>query len=444
MKVELARHYGYKQIIITAIPSIVMMLVVSVYSIVDGLFVSNYAGTTPFAAINLMWPAFMLIGALGVMVGTGGCALVAKTMGEGRRDEANRIFSMLVKVTIIGGILLSIVFLLLLRPLAILLGAEGQLLTDSLIYGGILTVFLTPFLLQMLFQPFFMTAERPTLGTRMSIVCGLTNMVFDFLFIAVFHWGIAGAAIATIIGFSVGGFYPLYYFASKRNKSSLRLVKVNKINWSYIRQTCFNGSSEYVSNIALSVVSICYNSQLIHFMGENGVAAYGILMYMAYLFAAIFIGYNISISPIISYHYGAGHKDELHSLLVKSLVIVGAAGFLLTLISELTVAPTSAIFVGYDPELFDLTKRAYAIYMVSFMLFGINYFVSAFFTALNNGIVSAAAAFSRTLIFEVGSVFLLPLFFGIDSIWWSVDLADLLALIMSIILLKCFRRRYGY
>lgn len=444
MKVELARHYSYRDAIVTSIPSIVMMLVGSIYSIVDGLFVSNFAGTTPFAAINLIWPAIMVFGALGLMMGTGGCALVAKTIGEGHRDEANRIFSMLVRVTVIGGIGISLVFLLLLRPVAVMLGAEGELLSDCLIYGSILTVCLPAFLLQMLFQPFFMTAERPTLGTKMSVACGLTNILLDFIFIVIFNWGVAGAALATVMAQIVGGFYPYYYFHSHRNKSSLRLVHIDSIDWHAIKQSCLNGSSEYMGNIALSIVSICYNLQLIHYLGENGVAAYGILMYAAYVYAAVFIGYNISIAPVISYHYGAGHKRELHSLLVKSLVIIGTLGTVMTIFAELTGRYTSAIFVSYDEQLLQLTIRAYAIYMVSFMLFGINLFVSAFFTALNNGVVSAAVAFTRTLIFEIGAVFILPLLIGIDGIWWSVDLADLLAFIMSIIILKAFRKKYGY
>ena len=443
MKVELSRHYQYKHLVLTVIPSIIMFLVTSVYSIVDGLFVSNYAGTTPFAAISLIWPGIMLIGSLGIMIGTGGAALVAKTKGEGNLQRANEIFSMLVKLTLIGGILLSTLMFMFMRPLSQVLGAEGQMLSDCVTYGRILCISFTPFLLHLMFNSFFMAAERPALGTKLSVVCGVTNMILDFLFIAIFHWGIAGAAIATAIGQAIGGLYPLYYFASQRNKSSLRIVP-SRFDWKSIRQSCLNGSSEYVGNIALSIVSICYNVQLIHYIGENGVATYGILMYVAYIYAAVFIGYNVGVSPIISYHYGAGNKQELHSLLVKSLVILSVSGTALTLMAELLSRQTSAIFVGYDPELLDLTTRAFRIYMVSFMICGINLFVSAFFTALNNGIVSALAAFTRTLIFEVGAVFLLPLIIGIDGIWWSVDLADLLALIMSIILLAHFRRRYGY
>lgn len=443
MKVELSRHYQYKHLVLTVIPSILMFLVTSVYSIVDGLFVSNYAGTTPFAAVSLIWPGIMLIGSLGIMIGTGGAALVAKTKGEGNLQRANEIFTMLIRLAVIGGILLSILMFTFMRPLSQVLGAEGQMLSDCVTYGRILSVSFTPFLLHLMFNSFFMAAERPALGTKLSVVCGVTNMILDFLFIAIFHWGIAGAAIATAIGQSIGGLYPLYYFASQRNKSSLHIVPT-RFDWKSIRQSCLNGSSEYVGNIALSIVSICYNVQLIHYIGEDGVATYGILMYVAYIYAAVFIGYNVGVSPIISYHYGAGNRQELHSLLVKSLVILSVGGTALTLMAELLSRQTSAIFVGYDPELLDLTTRAFRIYMVSFMICGINLFVSAFFTALNNGVVSALAAFTRTLIFEVGAVFLLPHIIGIDGIWWSVDLADLLALIMSIILLAHFRRQYGY
>lgn len=443
MEVDLSRHYRKRDLVRVVIPSILMMLFTSIYSIVDGLFVSNFAGTTPFAAINLTWPAIMVLGSLGIMIGTGGTALVAKTKGEGDDDGANRIFSMLVKVAIEGGLLLSVLLFLFVRPIAHWLGAAGALEDDCVIYGRILAVSFTSFMIQLMFQTFFMAAEKPELGTKVTVACGIINMALDYLFIAVFHWGLVGAAAATAIAQMVGGVYPIYYFSSKRNDSSLRLVP-SRLDWKSLGQTCLNGSSEYVGNIAFSVVSMCYNLQLVRFMGENGIAAYGVLMYVAYIYAAIFFGYNIGVSPIISYHYGAGNKSELHSLLTKSLVIIGVLGLLLTAFAELTGRLTSAIFVSYDQELLELTVRAYRIYMVSFALCGINLFVSSFFTALNNGVVSAVAAFTRTLVFEVAAVFVLPALFGIDSIWWSVDLADLLAFILSICLLKTFQKRYGY
>lgn len=443
MEVDLSRHYGRRGLVKVVIPSVLMMLVTSIYSIVDGLFVSNYAGTTPFAAINLIWPGIMFVGALGIMIGTGGTALVAKTKGEGDDDHANRIFSMLVKVTVVGGLVLSVLLFVLMRPLARLLGADGALEDECVRYGRILAVSFMPFLVQLVFQTFFMAAEKPELGTKVTIASGLINMVLDYVFIALLGWGIVGAAAATAIAQIAGGAYPLYYFSSKRNDSSLRLVPCH-VEWRNLGVACLNGSSEYVGNIAFSVVNMCYNLQLVNHMGENGVAAYGVLMYVAYIFAAIFFGYNIGVSPIISYHYGAGNKAELHSLLTKSLQIVAALGVLLTLTAELTGRFTSAIFVHYDKELLELTVRAYRIYMISFALCGMNLFVSAFFTALNNGVVSAIAAFTRTLIFEVGAVFLLPALWGIDVIWWSVVLADVMAFILSICLLKGFRKRYGY
>ena len=444
MKIELAGSYGYRRMIRSSVPSILMMLMTSVYGIVDGLFVSNFAGTTAFAAINLVWPAIMMLGAFGLMFGTGGSALVAMIIGQGDRDRANRAFTMIVRSMLIIGLVVTILFFVLARPIVILLGAEGDMIGLCVLYGRILVLVMPLFMCQMAFHSFFMTAEIPQLGTKLTVICGIINIALDALLIGALGWGVTGAAIASAAGMAVGGLFPLFYFTSKkRNKTKLRFTST-RTEWNYVGRACTNGLSEYVGNISLSIVSMCYNLQLMRLIGESGVAVYGILLYIGFIYASVFIGFNITISPVFSYNYGAQNIPELKSLLRKSLVLLFVAGSILTVLSEVLSGPMAGMFVSYDPQLKALTARAIRIYMISFMICGLNMFVSAFFTALNNGLVSAVAAFTRTLIFELGSIFVLPLFLGLDGVWLAVDVADVLALIMSAILLAAFRRRYQY
>lgn len=444
MKIELSGSYGYTRMIRSSVPSILMMLITSVYGIVDGLFVSNFAGTTAFAAINLVWPAIMLLGALGLLFGTGGSALVAMIIGQGDRERANRAFTMIVRFMLMLGLLMAVLFFILAKPIVILLGAEGELIHLCALYGRILVLAMPLFMCQMAFQSFYMTAEIPQLGTKLTIICGVINIALDALFIVGLGWGVVGAAIASAAGMAVGGLYPLYYFTSKRrNKTKLKFTRT-RTEWNYVGRACTNGLSEYVGNISLSIVSMCYNLQLMRLIGESGVAVYGILLYIGFIYASVFIGFNITISPVISYNYGAQNTDELKRLLRKSIVLLFVAGSILTILSEVLSTPMAGLFVNYDPQLKALTARAIRIYMISFMICGLNMFVSAFFTALNNGLVSAVAAFTRTLIFELGAIFILPLFLGLDGVWLAVDVADVLALIMSIILLAAFRKRYRY
>ena len=438
MDISLDGHYGYRRLIVSSLPSIVMMLVGSIYSVVDGLFVSNLVGTTAFAALNIIWPAVMIIGALGLMIGTGGSALVSQIMGQGDRLKAERVFSMLIRATLI----LALVFMFM-KPLAHLLGAEGETARQCVIYGSICAIGLPGFMLQMCFQSFYMTAERPQLGTIMSLACAFTNMALDALFIAGFGWGLAGAAAASMIACCVGGFYPLWYFSSKRNRSSLRMVRSHFDREAYLK-ACSNGLSEYVGNISFNVLAICYNLQLLRMMGENGVAAYSVLLYYGYIFAAIFIGYNITVTPIIGYNYGADNKPELKSLLRHSISLLLTLGFLMTLVSELSAGPAARLFVGYDPDLTALTKHAIRLYMFSFLIAGVNLFASAWFTGLGNGKVSATVAFIRNLVLELGFVFLLPAVMGRDGIWLAVNAAELCCLILCVTLILSYRKRYGY
>ena len=443
MRFALDGHYGYGRLIQSSIPGIAMMLVGSIYSVVDGLFVSNFVGTTAFAALNVIWPAIMLIGALGLMIGTGGSALVAKTMGEGDRDRAHRMFTMLVQFTFVLAALFMVPLYLLMEPLARMLGAEGEMVRQCVIYGRICTLGLPAFMLQMAFQSFYMTAEQPQLGTVMSIVCAVTNMSLDALFIVVFKWGLAGAAAASMLACCVGGFYPLWYFSSRRNQSSLKMVYA-RFERHPLLQACSNGLSEYVGNISFNILAICYNLQLLRMMGENGVAAYSVLLYYSYVFAAIFFGYNITVTPVVGFNYGADDKVELKSLLRHSMILLLTLGGLITLVSELSAGPAARLFVGYDPELTALTMRAIRISMASFVLVGVNLFTSAWFTGLGNGKVSAAVAFVRNLILELGFVFLLPALFGPDGIWFAVDAAEVCCLLISLSLILIYRKRYGY
>ena len=419
MEIALNGHYGYRRLIRSSVPSIIMMLVGSIYS------------------------AIMIIGALGLMVGTGGSALVSMKMGQRETLQANRIFSMLIRFTLLLSLAFMIPLLLLMVPLARVLGAEGEMVRQCVIYGRICAVGLPGFMLQMCFQSFYMTAEKPQLGTALSIACAATNMVLDALFIIVFDWGLAGAAAASMLACCVGGFYPLWYFSSWRNRSSLRMVPA-RFEKKALSRACSNGLSEYVGNISFNILAICYNLQLLKMMGENGVAAYSVLLYYGYIFAAVFIGYNIAVTPVIGYNYGSENTDELRSLLRHSIVLLLSMGFLMTLVSELSAGPAARLFVGYDPELTELTRHAIRLYMLSFFIAGINLFTSAWFTGLGNGKVSAIVSFIRNLVFELGFVFLLPLVLGADGIWLAVDAADLCCLILCVTLIRRYRKSYGY
>lgn len=419
-----------------------MMIFMSIYSVVDGLFISNFVGKVPFAAINLVWPLIMGLSAFGFMIGTGGCALVSKTLGEGKTHLAKRYFSMLVCAVIIGGAVLTALSLIFLRPIMLLFGATENMLEYCMTYGRIMLSFQTAAMLQGMFQSFFSVAEKPKLGLIMTVIAGLSNILLDALFVAVFKFGIAGAAFATVISQCVGGIVPLIYFL-KPNSSTLRLTKPT-FSVRAMLKVCLNGSSELVTNISSSVVATLYNLQLMHFIGEDGVAAYGVLMYVNFIFLAIFFGYSIGSAPIIGYHYGAENHGELKNLFKKSLVFIGISGILLTGAAELLAKSLSKIFVGYDAELYALTLRGFRLYSLSFLICGFNIFGSSFFTALNNGTVSATISFMRTLVFQVIIILTLPVLLGVDGIWLSVSAAEILALIVTTIFFITMRKKYKY
>lgn len=422
MKVNLSDHFTYRKLLNFVLPSIVMMVFTSIYGVVDGLFVSNYAGKTAFAAINLVMPFIMVLGGMGFMIGTGGTALVAKVLGEGEKKEANRYFSMMVLVTLLLGVALSVVGVIFMRPVSRLLGATEAMMDDCVLYGRIVIAFTFTFMLQNVFQSFLIVAEKPKLGLGVTVAAGVTNMVLDALFVGGFGWGIAGAAVATGLSQCVGGILPLIYFL-RPNNSLLRLCKT-RLELRPILKACGNGSSELMSNISSSFVSMLYNFQLMRFAGEDGVSAYGVLMYVQFIFVAIYVGYAVGSAPIVGFHYGAKNHDELKNLLRKSTLLMASSGVVLTILAMVLAGPLAKIFVGYDQGLYDLTRHAFRVFAYSFLLAGFNIFASSFFTALNNGAVSAAISFLRTLIFQTASVLLLPLVLGVDGIWWAIFAAE--------------------
>ena len=442
MNIQLSDHFNYRRLFRFTLPSIVMMIFTSIYGVVDGLFVSNFVGKTPFAAINLVMPFIMILGGVGFMIGTGGSALVSKTMGQNEPEKANRIFSMMIELTLLVGALLSIVGIVFIEPIARLFGASEAMLPECVLYGRIVLAFNAAFMLQNVFQAFLVTAERPHMGLYVTVAAGVTNMVLDALFIAVFKWGVAGAAIATGLSQCVGGLIPLIYFM-RPNKSPLRL-KLAALQLPPILQACANGSSELMSNISGSLVSIAYNAQLMKYAGENGVAAYGVLMYVQFIFVAIDVGYAVGCAPIVGYHYGAQNHGELKNMLRKSLFLMSISGVVLTLLAAALAAPLARLFVGYDQALFDMTRHAFRLFSLSFLLAGINIYVSSFFTALNNGAVSAIVSFLRTLVFQMLCVLVLPIFFGIDGIWWAMAVAEVFAFILSLSFLIVKRNKYHY
>ena len=396
----------------------------------------------PFAAINLVMPFIMILGGVGFMIGAGGSALVSKTIGEGKKDKANRYFTMMINLTILCGIVLSIIGIIFIRPISYLLGATPAMIEDCVIYSRLVFLFNTTFMLQNVFQTFLATAEKPKLGLLTTVAAGITNMTLDALFIAVFKWGVAGAALATGISQCIGGIFPLIYFLRPNN--SLLQLKKTKFEGNILLKACTNGSSELMTNISGSLVSMLYNFQLLKFAGENGVAAYGVLMYIQFIFIAIFIGYTIGTAPIVGYHYGAQNYSELKNMLRKSIVLMGSGGIIMMILARILAFPLAKIFVGYDVELFEMTTHAFKIFAFAFILAGMNIFTSSFFTALNNGGVSAIISFLRTLVFQMLSVLILPMILDLDGIWWAITVAEVFAFLISLIFLFAKRNKYHY
>lgn len=442
MMIQLSDYFDYRRLLRFTAPSIIMMVFTSIYGVVDGFFVSNFAGKTPFAAVNFIYPVLMILGCVGFMFGTGGSALISLTLGMGDRKRADEVFSLVVYTAAACGLVFALFGFWLVRPVAVLMGAEGQLLRDSISYARICLLALPFFILQYEFQCLFATAEKPKLGLYVTVASGVTNMLLDALFVAVFHWGLQGAAAATALSQFVGGIIPLWYFGHE-NSSLLRLVKC-KFDWPALRRVCTNGSSELMSNVSASLVSMLYNVQLMKYAGENGIAAYGVLMYVCFVFQAIFIGYSVGTAPVIGYHHGAHHHEELKGLLKRNIVLISMFSLLMFGAGQLLARPLSLLFVGYDQELLQITAHAFMIFSFSFLFSGLAIMGSSFFTALNDGLTSALISFLRTLVFQCLAVIIFPVFLGIEGIWLSIVAAEVMAVMVTLLFLAGKRKRYHY
>ena len=442
MKIQLSDHFSYSKLIKFTLPTIAMMIFTSIYGVVDGVFVSNCVGSDAFAAVNLIMPIIMILGSVGFMIGTGGSAIVSKTLGEGKKEKANEYFSMLVYLCVVSGVILSVIGIIFTGPIAVLLGAKGSIAKDCVTYGRTVFFMLTGLFLQNAFQSFLVVAEKPKLGLFVTLLAGFTNMFLDFLFVYVLRFGVFGAALATGISQFVGSVIPIIYFAGGKN-NVLKLTKC-RFNKDIIIKTCINGSSEMVTNMSMSLVNILYNMQLMKYIGTNGVVAYGIIMYVGFIFVGTYMGYAVGSAPVISYHYGAGNKDELKNLFKRSLTIIIVSSVVMTLIAEIIAGYLAGIFVSYDNNLLELTTEAIRIYAVSYLISGINIFASSFFTALNNGVVSAVISFMRMFVFQIVMILLLPVGLGISGIWTAVIAAEVLSVVISVLFLVKNRKKYSY
>ena len=442
MKIQLSDHFSYSKLIKFTLPTIAMMIFTSIYGVVDGVFVSNCVGSDAFAAVNLIMPIIMILGSVGFMIGTGGSAIVSKTLGEGKKEKANEYFSMLVYLCVVSGVILSVIGIIFTGPIAVLLGAKGSIAKDCVTYGRTVFFMLTGLFLQNAFQSFLVVAEKPKLGLFVTLLAGFTNMFLDFLFVYVLRFGVFGAALATGISQFVGSVIPIIYFAGGKN-NVLKLTKC-RFNKDIIIKTCINGSSEMVTNMSMSLVNILYNMQLMKYIGTNGVVAYGIIMYVGFIFVGTYMGYAVGSAPVISYHYGAGNKDELKNLFKRSLTIIIVSSVVMTLIAEIIAGYLAGIFVSYDNNLLELTTEAIRIYAVSYLISGVNIFASSIFTALNNGVVSAVISFMRMFVFQIVMILLLPVVLGISGIWTAVIAAEVLSVVISVMFLVKNRKKYSY
>ena len=442
MNIQLSDHFNYKKLFLFTLPSVVMMVFTSVYCVVDGFFVSNFAGKTAFAAINLIMPFIMILGGIGFMIGTGGSALVSYTLGTGDKEKANRYFSMMVYFTILAGILLTVLGIIFVRPMAELFGADESMMDTCVLYGRIILAALPFYILQFEFQCLFATAGKPKLGLYVTVAAGVTNMALDALFVAGFRWGLVGAALATSMSELVGGAIPVVYFM-KKNTSLLRLTKF-RFDIRILGKAASNGASEFMNNVSASLVSMLYNMQLMKYAGENGIAAYGVVMYVNFIFQAIFMGYSVGSAPIVGFNYGSGNKKELKSILGKGIRIIVVGAFTMFVLGQVLARPLAQVFVGYDKELFDITVAGFMIFSCSFLFSGFPILGSSFFTALSDGLTSALISFLRTLVFQVTAVLILPVFFKLTGVWMSVVVAEFLAMIATIIFLVAKKKKYGY
>lgn len=440
--IQLSDHFTYNKLIRFTLPTIIMMIFSSIYGVVDGIFVSNIVGKDAFAAVNLIFPAIMILGSIGFMIGTGGSALVSKTLGEGDNEKANRFFSMLIYLEIILGLIFTVVGLIFIKPITYMLGATEELAPYCITYGRVLMIGLTPFFLQITFESFVIVANKPKMGLYVTVIAGVANMILDFIMIYLLKMGIFGAALASITSQFIGAGIPFIYF-SRKNSSLLHLTKTN-FELKPILKVCTNGSSEMVTHLSMSLVNMLYNLQLMKYAGANGVSAYGIIMYVGFIFVGVFVGYAVGSAPLIGFNFGAKNNDELKNILKKSIILLGSSAVVLTILAEIFAPSLASIFVGYDDELLAMTTNAIRLFAISYILNWFNIFASSFFTALNNGLISAIISFVRTLIFQVSMIFVLPLILGLNGLWLAVVVAEFLSLLLSLGFMFKNSKKYGY
>lgn len=442
-KIQLSDHFTYGKLLRFTLPPIVMMVFTSIYSVVDGFFISNFAGKTAFAALNLIWPFLMILGGMGFMIGTGGTALVSRYLGAGQEERARRYFSMLVEFTALLGLILTAIGLIFMEPIARFLGATEEMIPDCVLYGRIVIAFNVAFMFQNVFQSFLVAAEKPRLGLVATVSAGVTNMVLDALLVGVFRWGLAGAALATGLSQTVGAVIPMVFFLNRENGSALHF-SFTPMEAHPLLQACGNGASELMSNISGSIAAMVYNFQLLKFLGEDGVSAYGVIMYVGFIFVAIFVGYSIGSAPIISFHFGAENREELKNMFRKSYLLMAVWGIAMALAAYLLAGPLAKLFVGYDRQLCELTVHAMRLHCLAFLFTGANIFTSSLFTALNDGTVSAAVSFARSMVLQIATVLLLPGLMGPDGLWLAALATDTCALVINICVLAGNRKKYGY
>lgn len=442
MRIQLSDHFTYKKLLRFVLSPILMMIFTSIYGVIDGLFISNYVGEHAFEAVNLLWPVLMILGSIGFMIGAGGTAIVSKLLGEGNKEDANRYFSLFIFVTILGGVFFAALGEILIPYIPNWLNASEKNYGYCVLYGRYLLAAIPFFMLQNVFQAFFTTAEKPLLGFIVTAIAGCTNILFDGVFVGAAGFGVSGAAIATVASQAVGAVIPIIYFSVKNN-SLLRLGKP-KFKWKVLLNACINGSSEFVNNVSSSIVSIVFNLQLISLVGGAGVSAYGVLMYVNFIYISIFIGYSIGVAPLIGYNHGAGNKEELKNIFRKSMVLVAIFGVLMTALALGLARPVSWLFVGKYHEVYKMTVDAFYIVSFLFLFAGFSIFASSMFTAFGNGLISALISFLRTIVFQIAAVLILPIWFGLTGVWVSTLVSDVLAMLTAMLFVILMRKKYGY
>ena len=419
-----------------------MMLFTSMYGVVDGLYLSHFSGKEAFAAITLIIPLPLLIGAWAYMIGAGGSAVIAKAIASDRQKDANEYFSFLVLISVLGSILLAGIGEIFLEPCAKLLGANDEMLPFCMTYGRILIAAVPLYVLQNVFQSFLTVAEHPKIGLAINLVSAFLNMALNFVFIRITNEVVTAVALATVVSQFVGGITPFVFFV--RSKSTTLRFGRPHMPMSLLGPVFANGVSEFVSEIFHPLASVMYNYKLMELTGLNGVAAYGVLMNVGFLFGSVFLGFAVGSAPLFTYKYEREDHDELHSLFIKSTISVVLMGFLLYGVACMIEGPFAAEFFGGDELLITMTEEAFALHSLSYMVMGLAVFASAFFTAIHDSRVSFLISFLRTLLFEVLAILLLPMLFDLNGVWAASLTSEVLTLLVTVGLLISKKEKYQY